>query len=330
MKPQQPGGNAQVLRPARQGRDKVVRLAGSGRTKNLSLHSRMLTIDSACRWIKKGSLRVSVGTESEARTVVLKVGGSVLTGVKAYRHVAAYLKKRSEIAPRERLVVVVSAQKLLTTSLERRAHNILRRPSARALDLLWATGELRSVALLTLHLEAIGVQAVGLNVHETGLRLLDEAEPHRRRPAVRGLQLDRALAAFAVVVVPGFLAVRPDQAMVTLGRGGSDLSAVLLALELGNCRCELVKDVPGYFERDPRTHTSARHLSALSFEEALQMAKDGCDLVQAEALGAAAEASLPLIVRSLDGRAPSTVVGAPRTEGQPEPEGEMTREGSCG
>lgn len=76
-------------------------------------------------------------------TVVVKVGGSILTGAKAYARVATYLKRRAELAPAERIVVVVSAQKLATSNLERRARRILRAPSARTLDLLWSTGELR-------------------------------------------------------------------------------------------------------------------------------------------------------------------------------------------
>jgi aspartokinase len=122
----------------------------------------------------------------------------------------------------------------------------------RTLDLLWSTGELRSVAILTLHLQVIWVSAVGLNVHRAGLRFLAEAQA---RPALRR--------------VPGFLATRSDEAIVTLGRGGSDLSAVLLAVGLGVARCELV---------------------------------------QPRALVAAANTGLPLVVRSLDEDAPSSVI----------------------
>ena len=95
--------------------------------------------------------------------VVLKLGGSVLTGTKTFRRAAQFLNQRAELAPREKLVVVVSAQKLATDTLERRARRIVRTPGARALDLLWSPGELRSVALLALHLEAIGVPSIGLN-----------------------------------------------------------------------------------------------------------------------------------------------------------------------
>jgi aspartate kinase len=242
------------------------------------------------------------------KIVVLKLGGSVLTGTKAFRRLAQFLKQRSESVPDEKLVVVVSAQKLATDILERRALRIVPEPGVRALDLLWSTGELRSVALLALHLEAAGVSSVGLNVHETGLQFSTEHQPLPARPVLKGSQLKAALREHAVVVVPGFLATRGDGAIVSLGRGGSDFSAVLLAIGLRAVRCELLKDVPGYFEDDPRENTRALHLPWLSFETALQMADRGCELVQRRALVAASEADLPLVVRSTEDRAPVTVV----------------------
>jgi aspartate kinase len=246
--------------------------------------------------------------------VVFKLGGSVLTGAKAFRRAAQFLKQRTELAPGEKLVVVVSAQKLATDTLERRARNIVRSPPVRTLDLLWSTGELRSVALLALHLEAMGVSAVGLNVHETGLQFANQRDGRHSRPSLAGLYLKAAVAQYVVVVVPGFLASRGDGAIVSLGRGGSDFSAVLLASGLGVERCELVKDVPGYFEEDPYENARARHLPSLTYKEALQMARRGCELVQPPALLAAAEANLPLVIRSLDERAGFTVISRERKD----------------
>ena len=95
-----------------------------------------------------------------------------------------------------------------------------------------------------------------------------------------------------------------EDAIASLGRGGSDLAAVLLATGLQACRCELIKDVPGYFTTDPHRDTSARHLPRLSFKEALQFADSGCDLVQRKAIDAAQRSRLPLIVRSLNENEP--------------------------
>jgi aspartate kinase len=268
--------------------------------------------------VLQGRVRVFDSNRGKEKIVVLKLGGSVLTGAKAFRRAAQFLKQRTELAPCEKLVVVVSAQKLATDMLERRARRIVRPPAVRTLDLLWSTGELRSVALLALHLEAIGVSAVGLNVHETGLQFASEHE-QRPPPCLTGSHLEVAVAQNAVVVVPGFLATRGDGAIVSLGRGGSDFSAVLLATGLGAERCELVKDVAGYFEDDPHENACTRHLPSLTFKEALQMAKRGCELVQPHALLAASEANLPVVIRSLDERGLFTVISRDSKDGNREP-----------
>jgi aspartate kinase len=251
---------------------------------------------------------VSATNGSLRNVVVLKIGGSVLTGTKAFRRVALFLKHRREAAPDEKLVAVVSAQKGNTDTLERRARRIVRSPAVRALDLLWSTGELRSVALLSLYLQEVGIASVGLNVHETGLQFSNDYRSSPARPSLVGRRLHEVLADHSVVVVPGFLAARADGAVVSLGRGGSDLSAVLLAIGLRALRCELLKDVPGYFEEDPRANARGCHLPVLSFEEALAMADRGCELVQQRALVAAAEAGLALSIRTMDERASMTVI----------------------
>src|SRR5271168_5381367 len=103
--------------------------------------------------------------------VVVKLGGSVLSSERAYSRAAEFLAHRLAAAPGERFVAVVSAQEGSTDALENTARGIAHSPSSPALHLLWSTGEIRSVALLTLHLEALGISAAPLNVHETGLRV---------------------------------------------------------------------------------------------------------------------------------------------------------------
>ena len=174
-----------------------------------------------------------------------------------------------------------------------------------ALDLLWSTGELRSVALLALHLQRLGVGAVPFNVHQTGL-----VAERSIGTTVRPLRLLAALAASRIVIVPGFLGVSAGGTITSLGRGGSDLTAVLLAAAVRADRCELVKDVPGYFTADPHREPDAQPIRALSIEAALAMADTGCDLVQRAALVAAGHADLPLVIRSMDAAAPVTHVHA--------------------
>ena len=230
---------------------------------------------------------------------VIKIGGSVLTGLQAYRRAAAFVAARLSERPDEALVVVVSAEFGLTDSLLEMARDFAPEPDPRTLDLLWSTGEIRSVALLVLALQAEGVRAAGVNVHQTGL-----VEPDTRsiagRTELRALRLRAALSGHDVVVAPGFLARGDGDALVSLGRGGSDLTAVLLAAGLGATSCELVKDVAGYFSSDPHIDSRARHLPKLTYARALEMSDEGCDLVQRHALEAARDRGMPLVVRALE------------------------------
>ncbi|HTS13465.1 MAG TPA: hypothetical protein VMH00_15215 [Candidatus Limnocylindrales bacterium] len=235
---------------------------------------------------------------------VIKIGGSILTSPRAYRRAAAFVCSRHRTSPDERLVVVVSAQEGTTDALEELAAKITPTPRAAALDLLWSTGELRSVALLTLHLQALGVHATGLNIHEAGLILPGEG----RDTSAGSVRLDAnrlasVLANHSVAVVPGFFATNGLHAVVSLGRGGSDLTAVLLAVGLRATRCELIKDVAGYFTADPHRNQNALPVPFLTFEHALELAEEGCDLVQRKAIEAAARYNLPLLIRSLNEKA---------------------------
>lgn len=252
---------------------------------------------------------------------VLKLGGSVLRDDASFAAAARFLHDRLALNQDERLVVIVSAPYGMTDALLEEATRIAcgaperegrREPSRSggpgapdnvALDLLWSTGEQRSVALLALHLQKIGTHAVPFNVHQTGLVAEQTAGP-----AVRPLRLLAALSHARVVIVPGFLGVSAGGTITSLGRGGSDLTAVLLATSVRADACELIKDVPGYFTADPHRHADARPIHDLSFDEALAMADAGCDLVQRAALAAAKHAGLHLVIRSMRAEAPITQV----------------------
>lgn len=241
------------------------------------------------------------------RIVVIKLGGSVLVDDESYYQAARLLVRRLHKCSEDRFVVVVSARKGATDKLERLARGITGYPNPRTLDLLWSTGEMHSVALLTFHLEKLGVAAVALNVHETGLRFNGADHGGLGIEALPG-ELRRAFDDHSVVVAPGFFGTLTNGTLVSLGRGGSDVSAVLLADGLEAEQCELIKDVPGYFTEDPNVHPGAKHLPALSYERALEMAEGGCELVQPRAIEAARRAGLRLVVRSADDAAPASIV----------------------
>jgi aspartate kinase len=255
---------------------------------------------------------MSHSISADGPIAVIKMGGSIFKTEQSYRQAATYVRNRHFSSPHERLVVVVSAQEGLTDELAATAAGIVSRPNPAALDLLWSTGELRSVALLALHLQALGLQAAPLGMCETGLTLNDTRAGLNRTSEVHfdSRRLHFGLAQHAVAVVPGFFATNATGGAVSLGRGGSDLTAVLLAQGLKASRCELIKDVPGYFNDDPHLNPAARHLTHLTFEEALAFADAGCNLVQRKAVELASQANIPLVIRGLDESAPFTGVSS--------------------
>jgi aspartate kinase len=225
------------------------------------------------------------------RMTVLKLGGSVLRDLPSYRSCACFVRDRLHGEAGSRFVLVVSARFGETDELLALATSVSSMPDPRTLDLLWSTGEIRSAATLAFCLQALGVRAAALDVHQAGIRRTEVLH-------VDPTPLRRALETHDVVIVPGFLASGRDDAVVTLGRGGSDLSAVAIAAAIPADRCELLKDVPGYFTADPNHDAHAEHLSNIDYDRALRMAREGCDLVQTDALDAARRAGLTLVIRA--------------------------------
>jgi aspartate kinase len=225
------------------------------------------------------------------RVTVVKLGGSVLGDLASYHSFARFIHDRLRDDVGSGFLVVVSARFGETDELLSMATSLSYPPDPATLDLLWSTGEIKSAATLALALHARGIRAAALDVHQTGIRCVERLD-------IDPAPLRRALERHEVVIVPGFLASGAANAVVTLGRGGSDLSAVGVAAAIGADSCELLKDVPGYFTRDPHQHADAEHLPAIDYERALRMAAEGCDLVQTAALDAARRAGLTLVIRA--------------------------------
>jgi aspartate kinase len=236
---------------------------------------------------------------------VVKIGGSLLADRHAYRTAAALVADRITANPGQRLIVVVSAEAGATDALLSMACDIVEKPDARVVDLLWSTGEVRSAALLTLWLHALGVRAAAADVQQAGVH----CEAENVTPSVRPLRLRALLAENDVVVVPGFLACSGGDGIASLGRGGSDLTAILLAASLNAGRCELLKDVDGYFTADPKEDPAARPIPWLPYARALHMAEEGCALVQRAALEAARDQGIEVVISGVRGY-PGTRVSA--------------------
>ncbi len=240
--------------------------------------------------------------------VVRKYGGSSLADIPRLREVARDLRCAHEQGLR--LVVVVSAMGDQTDRLVALARQANPEPPRRELDMLLTVGERTTMSLLCMALAAEGVPAVSFTGSQAGI-ITDTSHNDARIVAVRPIRLPEALAAGKVVVVAGFQGVSEQtKEITTLGRGGSDTSAVALAHALGAARCEILKDVPGVMTADPKRVPDARRLEALDYEDLLRVADAGCGVVHRRAVEYAAEHGVPIFVGSSFAPGPGTTITA--------------------
>jgi len=258
--------------------------------------------------------------------VVDKFGGSVLRRPEDIA--AAVGAVAAQRAAGMRPVVVVSAFEGVTDAILASASVLLPddgaalrqssheadSPFAREADRALATGEALSAALFSLGLQARGIPARSFSGAEAGIRTAAAhlgAEVRRVLPR----RLRSALAEGLVPVVAGFQGIGTHGELTTLGRGGTDLSAVVLAVALRAARCELFKDVGGVMEADPRLVPAARRLTEVDALQLELLAEQGAEVVHPVAVRRARRGRLPLLVRALDGAAPQTLVRAVRPRG---------------
>jgi aspartate kinase len=223
--------------------------------------------------------------------VVQKFGGSSLANADRIRQVAQRISR--ERATGVDLVVVVSAMGDTTDELLALAHAIADEPDPRELDVLLATGEHESATLLSMALHATGVKAISLTGAQAGITT-DDSHGRARIANVEPRRIRAEIERGNVVIVAGFQGQRGFQGQAgtatdlaettTLGRGGSDTTAVALAASLGADRCQIFTDVRGIFTADPRRVPRARKLSTVGYEEMLELAQQGAQVMQARAV----------------------------------------------
>jgi aspartate kinase, monofunctional class len=237
--------------------------------------------------------------------IVQKYGGTSVGSLELIQRVAARVA-----AVRERgddIVVVVSAMGDATDRLLDLARGICPEPAPRELDALLATGEQVSVALLAMALEARGVKARSF----TGAQVRIVTSPVHTRARIHRIETDRLRAALREGIVPvvaGFQGVDADGNITTIGRGGSDTTAVALAVALGADECQILTDVDGVYTTDPRMVPEARRLDRLSFEEMLELAGQGSRVLHLRCVEFAAKYNVPLRVASSFATGPGTLI----------------------
>jgi len=269
-------------------------------------------------------MSTDTGATAQARPIVVsKCGGSSLATPEHIRAIAARVAgDRDDGAGR---VVVVSAMGDTTDELLGLAGRVSDRPDPRELDLLLATGEHISAALLVMALHEHGFEAVSLTGPQAGIRT-DGLYGRARITAVDAERVRQELAAGRVVVVAGFQGSSGDE-IATLGRGGSDTSAVALAIALGARQCEIYTDVDGVYSADPRLVPDARQLPEIGFEEMLEMAHQGAKVLQTRSVELAWVHGLELVVRHAAGSGPGTTIKEVTMEARQKVRGIATDDG---
>ncbi len=244
---------------------------------------------------------------AHAPLLVRKYGGSSIASTERIGAVADDLAARR--ADGYRLVVVVSAMGRHTDELDHLARSVSARPARRELDMLLSVGERISMSLLSMALQDRDCPAISFTGSQCGL-ITDCSHTEARIVEVRGDRVREALDRDQVVVVAGFQGVSREKEITTLGRGGSDATAVALAAALGAERCEILKDVDGVFTGDPHALDGVRRHDALSYDEMAALAEAGCEVVHPRAVAYAREHGVPLFIGSSFHDAPGTRVEA--------------------
>jgi aspartate kinase len=233
----------------------------------------------------------------------MKFGGSSVADSERMARVAAIVAERARTMP---VVVVVSAMGKTTNALLAEARAIAPEPPARELDMLLSTGERHAMALLALHLHARGVAAVSLTGSQCGI-ITDHRHGRARVMEVRPFRIADELAAGKVVIVGGFQGVSYRREVTTLGRGGSDTTAVALAAAL-QADCEIYSDVDGVYSADPREVPGAHRLATLDDLTAQALSRAGAKVLHAQAVQLAAVAGIAIYARATDGGGGETVI----------------------
>ena len=238
------------------------------------------------------------------RLIVQKYGGTSVGSPERIRNVARNILETQQQGCR--VVAVISAMAGVTDNLIKLAHETSPRPEDREMDILLATGEQAAIALTAMAINALGGKAISLTGAEAGI-LTDRAHTRAKIANITPRQIQALLAEDYIVVVAGFQGQNPDGETTTLGRGGSDLTAIALAGALNADACQILTDVDGVFTCDPRVVSDAKKIDEVSYDELLEMAGAGSKVMQSRAVEFAKKFGVEFEVRSSFKTDPGTV-----------------------
>lgn len=237
--------------------------------------------------------------------IVQKFGGSSVANVGRIQNVAkrivSYRNKGYQ------MVIVVSALGDTTDELIELAHKITLEPPEREMDMLLSTGEQISVSLLAMAIHKLGYEVISFTGAQVGI-ITDTSHTRARIIKINADKIKEELRQGKIVIVAGFQGVTLNQDITTLGRGGSDLTAVALAKELSAKACEIYTDVEGIYTTDPRIEPRAKKIPAVTYDEMLEMASLGAQVMQARSIEVAKKFNVPIHVRSSFNQNPGTMI----------------------
>ena len=238
--------------------------------------------------------------------IVQKYGGTSLADAEK---VKAAAKRLTDLARQgNQVIAVVSAQGDTTDVLIQKALQVNKRGAAREMDAYLASAEQMSAGLLAMAIGAMGYPAVSLNGRQAGI-LTDGIHGNARIQDIDTGRILKELEAGRVVVVAGFQGVDPEGDVTTLGRGGSDTTAVALAAWLDADKCQIFTDVDGIYDRDPRLFPDAIRFGRISYEKMLALIENGAQVLHDRSVELARERNIPLEVLSAFTGQPGTIVG---------------------
>ena len=229
------------------------------------------------------------------KITVQKYGGSSVANIEQIKKVAEKIVEKAKEG--NRVAVVVSAMGKTTDELIKMAGQITSSPNERELDMLISTGEQVSIALLTMAIHALNRKAISFTGMQAGI-VTDAVHTKAKVTAVNHKKLESALERGEIVIVAGFQGVDANGDITTLGRGGSDTTAIALAVQLEADRCEIYTDVEGVYTADPRIVRTARRIPVISYDEMAEMASLGAKVMHYRAIDLARNYKVKILIKS--------------------------------
>jgi aspartate kinase len=243
--------------------------------------------------------------ENKMSLVIMKFGGSSVADTDKIKYVAGKIVAKSKAG--NKVVAVVSAPGDTTDNLLEMAGKVASNPPSREMDMLLSTGEMISISLLPMEIDSIGSRVISMTGPQAGISA-DADHTRAKIKKINQKKIKDQIAKNNIVIVAGFQALNPSGDITTLGRGGSDLTAVALAAALAADSCEIYSDVEGVYTADPRIVKDAKKIDCISYDEMLEMSGSGAQVLQSRSVEVAKKFGVEIYLRSTFSENQETII----------------------